>query len=148
MHYLYDFLTMGPACSPTCSHNLTVIKEVCTSLGIPLALEKVEGPSECLTFLRIMLDTQFMQACLPDDKLHQIKTQVASWLSCRKATKQDILSRVGLLQLATKVVIPGRTFVSRMYGAAARLKKLTKDFHSDLHWWLLFFTCWNGRYNV
>ena len=138
MHYLDDFLTMGPACSPTCTHNLTVIKEVCTSLGIPLGLEKVEGPSDCFIFLGIMLDTQLMQAHLPDDKLHRIKTQVASCLSHKKATKRDILSLVGLPQHATKVVTLGRTFVSRMYGAAVCLKKLshstrlTKDFHSDL----------------
>ena len=37
-----------------------------------------------------------------------------------------------------------------MYGAAARLKKLshftrlTKDFHSGLRWWHLFITHWNG----
>jgi len=84
MHYLDDFFTMGPAGLPTCAYNLTVIKEVCTYLGIPLALEKVEGPSDCLTFLGIMLDTQLMQAHLPDDKLYRIKKQVASWLSCRK----------------------------------------------------------------
>ena len=87
MHYLDDLLTMGPACLPTCAHNLTVIKEVCTSLGIPLALEKVEDLSNCLTFLGIMLDTKLTQARLPDDKLHRIKTQVASWLSRKKTTK-------------------------------------------------------------
>ena len=42
--------------------HLTVIKEICSSLGIPLALEKIEGPSHCLTFLGITLDTQSMQA--------------------------------------------------------------------------------------
>ena len=56
---------------------------------------------------------------------------------------------VGLLQHATKVVILGRTFVSRMYKAAARLKKLshstrlTAGFRSDLRWWHLF-ASWNG----
>ena len=63
---------------------------------------------------------------------------MAAWLSCKRATKREILSLVGLLQHATKVVIPGRTFVSRMYSVAACLKRLsyfthlTKDFHSDL----------------
>ena len=62
LHYLDDFLTMGPQHSPTCANNLTVIKEICALLGIPLALEKIEGPSHCLTFLGITLDTQSMQA--------------------------------------------------------------------------------------
>ena len=47
-------------------------------LGIPLALEKVEGPSDGLTILGITLDSQSMQACLPDDKLQRICLQVAS----------------------------------------------------------------------
>ena len=141
---------MGPPQSPVCSNNLTVIKDTCSRLGIPLALEKVEGPTDCLTFLGISLDTQSMQARLPDDKLHRIRHQVASWLTRKKATKREILSLVGLLQHATKVLIPGRTFLARMYYAAARLNRLsyytrlTKAFRSDLRWWHLFASYWNG----
>jgi len=58
--------------SSTCSDNLTVIKEICSMLGIPLAIKKVEGPSDYLIFLGTTLDTQSMQACLPEDKLKQI----------------------------------------------------------------------------
>ena len=150
MHYLDDFLTMGPCNSFVCASNLQIIKDTCSRLGIPLALEKIEGPSQCLTFLGITLDTKLKQARLPDDKLSQLHNEVTAWLSHKNATKRQILSLVGLLQHATKVVMPGRTFVSRMYKAAARLKKLshitrlTADFRSDLRWWHLFATRWNG----
>ena len=56
----------------------------------------------------------------------------------------------GLLQHATKVVRPGRTLLSRMYGLAAKLKqpshckKLSAAFHSDLRWWHVSITHWNG----
>ena len=122
MHYLDDFLTLGPPESPTCLRNLETIKGVCCHLGVPLALEKVEGPSQSLTFLGIVLDTRNMEARLPHEKLQRIRDQVATWLVRCKATKGQILSLVGLLQHATKVVKPGRTFVARMYTAAARLK--------------------------
>ena len=55
----------------------------------------------------------------------------------KNAMKRDILSLVGLLQHATKVVTPGQTFVSRMYRSAAWLRKLshfthlTSGFHAD-----------------
>lgn len=49
LHYLDDFLTLGPPASNTCEQNLSTIRKVCASLGIPLALEKVEGPSTTLT---------------------------------------------------------------------------------------------------
>ena len=112
LHYLDDFLTLGPPGSSTCTHNLSIIKEICSTLGIPLALEKVEGPSHCLTFLGITLDTKRMEARLPKDKLQRIRKLLATWLSKKSATKREILSLVGLLQHATKVVKPGRNMLS------------------------------------
>ena len=150
LHYLDDFLTLGSPDSSTCAQNLFTIKTVCAELGIPLALEKVEGPSDCLTFLGITLDTNKMEARLPVEKLHRIRNLLSTWLHKRKATKREILSLVGLLQHATKVVKPGRTFVARMYSEAAKLKRLSfftrlsKGFHSDLRWWHLFISYWNG----
>ena len=150
LHYLDDFLILAPPSSDTCLNNLNTVKEVCSQLGIPLALEKLEGPSQSLTFLGIVLDTKRIEARLPEDKLLRIRTQLAAWLGRKKATKCEILSLVGLLQHATKVVKPGRTFISRMYSKAAKLKELhyytnlTKDFRSDLHWWHIFVNSWNG----
>ena len=66
------------------------------------------------------------------------------------ATKREILSLVGLLQHATKVVTSGRIFVAQMYSTAAMLRQLTlftrlnKDFCSDLYWWYTFIGSWNG----
>ena len=60
------------------------------------------------------------------------------------------MSLVGTLQHATKAVRPGKTFVSRMYLTAAKLKKLhfitrlNKAFKSDLLWWHIFLHSWNG----
>ena len=69
----------------------------------------------------------------------------------KKATKHNILSLVGLLQHATKVVKCGRSFVSWMYAAAAAKVKvldyftwLNVEFRSDLMWWHLFIDSWNG----
>ena len=57
--------------------------------GISLTLGKIEGSFQCLTFLGINLDTQLMQACLPEDKLKQICNQLVAWLSRKKATKRN-----------------------------------------------------------
>ena len=123
IHYLDDFLTMGQADSAVCltKSPYTTVKEVCHNLGIPLTLEKLQGPSQCLIFLGIILDIQLMEARLPSDKLRQIQNQLSAWLTRKKATKWEILSLVGLLQHACKVVRPGRSFMSRMYSTAAKL---------------------------
>jgi len=150
MHYLDDFLTLAPPDSTTCQRNMDIIKSVCLHLGVPLAVEKVEGPSTLLTILGIDLDTVRMEARLPTDKLHRIHHQVKTWLSKKRATKRQILSLVGLLQHATKVVHPGCTFLSRIYSLTTKSKqpshrkKLSAAFHSDLRWWHVFITHWNS----
>ena len=50
-----------------------LIKHICHLLGVPLAIEKVVEPSMQLTFLGIKLDTMYMEARLPADKIARIK---------------------------------------------------------------------------
>ena len=150
IHYLDDYLTMGPPLSFVCKDNLDIFTRLCKDLGVPLASEKLEGPSTSLTFLGITLDTNRMEIRLPEDKLSRIQIMLKTWLPRKKATKRQILSLVGTLQHASKVVRPGRTFVSRMYSTAAKLRKmhyitrLNTAFRSDLFWWHIFLQSWNG----
>ena len=149
MHYLDDYLTLGHRGSQECENNLQTILATCRVLGVPLALEKVEGPVTTLKFLCIIIDTVRMEAWLPIDKLDRIRGLVAEWLPKTKATKREILSLVGLLQHTAKVVHPGRIFVKCMYNVAAKVRKLdyyvclNRDFKSDLCWWHVFLGEWN-----
>ena len=150
IHYLDDYLTMGPPSSSVCQQNLDLFITLCRELGVPLASEKLEGPTTTLLFLGIILDTNRMEIRLPEDKLSRTQEMIRAWLPKRKATKREILSLVGTLQHATKVVKAGRTFVSRMYATAAKLQKmhfftrLNVAFRSDLFWWHIFLQSWNG----
>jgi len=89
-----------------------VVEKTCSQLGIPLAVEKVKGSTDSLTFLGITLDTRQIEAHL---KLNHIRTSVKIWLRKKKATKCEILSLIGLLQHTIKVVKAGHTFVTLMY---------------------------------
>ena len=127
------------------------MENACVSyLGVPLAPNKLEGPSTSLLFLGIILDTERMEIMLPKDKLTRIQQPLTTWLLRKKARKRQILSLVGTLQHATKVVRPGRAFVSRMYSTAAKLHemhfiaRLNTSFRSDLLWWHTFLQSWNG----
>ena len=75
-----------------------------------------------------------MEIHLPKDKVQCVHQELSSWLHRKTATKWDILSPVGLLQYATKVVRIGRTLVARMYSTAAMLNELTYFSTSYLHW--------------
>ena len=150
MHYLDNYLTMGPPNTEICNQSLQRLIDVCAMLGIPLAAEKVEGPSATIEFLGIQLDTVRMEARLSTEKLTRICTVIQDWRLKRNATKREILFLVGLLQHAAKAVRPGRIFVRRMYSKAAKLQemehftRLNKEFWSDLQWWHTFLTDWNG----
>ena len=64
--------------------------------------------------------------------------------------KWDLLSLIGLLSFAAKVVPPGRTFLRRMIDLSTSLSSLdsavtlTDSFIKDM-WWHSFIELWNGH---
>ena len=81
---------------------------------MPVAEEKLEGPSVCLTFLGIELDTRRMIRHLPSNKLTESEGLIRDWLPrkiCMICKVKELQSLVGKLQQACKVVCPDRTFL-------------------------------------
>jgi hypothetical protein len=151
-HYLDDFITMGPAGSDECQANLTRIIAVCEDLGVPLAADKLEGPSDCLTFLGIEIDTRAGLLRLPADKLARLKELLAQWYPRRSCRRRQLESLVGTLHHACCVVKPGRAFLRRVIDllrmpSATRGHhhiRLNREFRADLRWWDTFASHWNG----
>ena len=140
IHYLDDYLTIGPPLSQICQHSMDIFTSLWKGLGVPLATDKLEGPATSLSFLGIILDTCRMDIRLPADKLSRMWEMMKAWLPEKKV---EILSLVGTLQHATKVARPGKTFVLRMYFHCKTQKlhfatRLNKAFRSDLFWWHIF----------
>eukprot|EP00731_Ephydatia_muelleri_P034597 Em0067g13a len=52
IHYLDDFLLAGPPGQPTCSESTETMLRVCERLGIPVALDKLEGPATTITIMQ------------------------------------------------------------------------------------------------
>ena len=147
-HYLDDYICVTPPSAPPVTHSII---PVCDALGVPLAMEKVEGPCTVLSFLGIELDTMSLQMRVPADKLHKVKDVVSHWLQRRKACKKrELQSLVGLLNHACKVVRPGRLFLRRLVETMETAKhavhwvRLNTSFRSDLVWWSNFIEDWNG----
>ena len=151
IHYLDDFLSAGAPASQECSNNLQITTSTCDTLGLPLKHEKVEGPTTLLVFLGVLLDTIAMEMRLPDGKLEELRHLLATWSSKRAGKKRELLSLIGKLSHAAKIVVPGRIFLRRMIDTANRAKQLdhwvhlTADFRSDLAWWCCFLDTWNGK---
>ena len=151
-HYRDDFITMGPPDSETCGQNLDRILAVYRELGVPLAIDKLEGPSHCLTFLGIEMDTQRGVLRLPTDKLSRMKVLLAQWFTWKTCRRRQLESLVGTLQHACRVAKPGRAFLRRIIDLL-RTPSATKAHHhirlngqfcADLQWWCTFAEHWNG----
>ena len=108
------------------------------------------GPTTCLPFLGIEMDTEKGLLRLPKEKLCRVQSLVASWRSRRGCKKRELLSLIGLLQHACRVVRPGRSFLRRMITLSTVVQephhhiRLNKGFRSDLRWWAAFLPLWNG----
>ena len=141
---------MGPAGTDSCGVSLSIAIDTCHSLGVPVALEKLEGPPTTLTFLGLQLDTVRGQLSLPEEKLSRLQIELESWTVRKSCTKRELRSLIGSLQHAAAVVQPGRPFVRRLI----ELMKIARreDFklrlnvaaRSDIIWWHTFLRTWNG----
>ena len=108
------------------------------------------GPSVCLTFLGIEINSQNMEMRLPADKLAWLKGTIQQWRGSKNCTKHDLLSLTGQLGHACKVVKPGRIFLSQMIKLLTVAKqldhhiRLNHAFRADLEWCNLYLVQWNG----
>jgi len=55
--HLDNYLAVGPPNSEVCQQNVDTFISLCMQLGVPSALDKLEGSSTTLSFLGIVLDT-------------------------------------------------------------------------------------------
>ena len=121
-----------------------------SELGVPIEPSKLEGPSQCLSFLGKEVDTVTLQLRLPQEKVLKLREKLQSCIHSRSLTKRDLQNLVGMLQFATKVVRPGRPFLRHLY-AMQQIGKLPSHYirlnapaRADILWWYFFMDRWNG----
>ena len=112
IHYLDDFFV----CSTTkvlCQNEMDVMQSAFSELGVPLAPEKIVGPSTCM-YLGIEIDTVSNSIRLPEAKFSELSSILLQWNRQKKCTKRELLSLIGSLSFASKVVKPGCMFLRRL----------------------------------
>ena len=153
LHYLDDFLCVAGCSAHVARLQLEIILAALEYLGVPLASDKIVGPAQVLPFLGIILDTIAMEARLPDDKLASIRDGLHTLLSAPYTTVGDFESFLGKLSFASRVVVPGRKFMRRLWDTLGRFRqakpffriKLPDECRQDLLWWQLLLQHWNGK---
>ena len=99
---LDDFLFINHSPVSTAT-DLSNFANMCGHLGVPIAKQKNVGPTHCLTFLGIEIDTINMTAKLPKEKLTRYSQNIDYLLSTKKCTLRELKSLLGQLQYSTSV---------------------------------------------
>ena len=138
LHYLDDFLTAGPPDSNICASNLHTMLTFCDKINAPIKPSKVEGPITCLTFLGIQINTISMEASITSERKQSLLNELQLLHNHHKCTKHELLSLIGKLSFACKVLPAGRIFLRRLIDLSTKVQKmhyhirLTADARLDL----------------
>ena len=86
LHYLHDFVFVSKSgeVAVAAAYKQSLL-DTFAHLGVSLEPQS-EEPATCLTFLGIEVDSRTSQLCLPSDKLHRLKDQLAAAVSKRFLT--------------------------------------------------------------
>ena len=147
LHLLDDLLTVDPP-SAIAERTMAIMTLIFNKLYIPIAAHKTVGPVTCLQYLGIALDTVKFEARLPMDKVNKICEFTRNELGKRPCTKRELLQLLEHLNFASRVIIPGRSFVSYLIDLATHVQELhhyltlNKECRVDLQFWLTFLSDW------
>ncbi len=154
-HYLDDFFFGGRPGTSECAVGLGAFQHLCEHLNVPLKPHKLVHPTTSMVFLGIALDSRSQIASLPDQKLDSLRGSLIEHLQKhqerRPITKRKLLSLIGKLSFATKVIPAGRFFLRRLLDNAHSLPDLdsplllSDEAAEDIRWWSSFSSQWNGR---
>ena len=159
VRYVDDFIVIAPTAAE-CQDSLDTMLATCLSSGFSVQPSKVTTPATIVEFLGIVIDSEQRQLRISADRLRDLSSELRAWLGIKRASKRQLLSLVGKLAFASKVVRTGRAFLGRLLAAAKTAKelhhhvKLNADTRADLTWWaeciashngvFYYSPCWSG----
>ena len=76
-----------------------------------------------MVFLGLLLDTEQLIICIPTDKIDKALDLLEYFLNKKnkKVTKLKVQQLCGYLNFLSRAILPGRTFVRRLYAMAPDL---------------------------
>lgn len=151
LHLLDDFLTVdSPVSDCVGERTMALLTTIFHRLHIPLSDKKTVGPVTVLEYLGIILDSIRMEARLPQNKIERILDFLTLFVGRQHCTKRELLQLLGHLNFASRVILPGRSFVSHLIQLSTTVKELHHHIHlnqqcqSDIRMWKDFLLHWNG----
>ena len=127
---------------------------LCQKINAPVKPSKIEGPTTRLIFLGILINTSIMTASITEERKQDLISSLQSMLQHSKCTKRQLLSLIGKLSFACKIIPAGRIFLHRLIDTSCSVShlhhhiRLTKEAHLGMYWWLKFLPQWNGSSSI
>ena len=150
VNYSDDFFAVLDTQMAHAIAQLDNIIQAFQDLNIPLAEDKIEGPSTLLTYLGIVINSLRMTIEVPDEKLLETTISLNKWYKRRTCTKRELKSLIGKLGHICKVVRPGRMFSRRLIDLSTTVERmhhhitLNSETRADINWWLEFLPQWKA----
>ena len=150
LHYLDDFFFAGRAQSTECARALTSFTVTCTEFGVPLAIDKTEGPATHMTFLGLEIDSVAQEVWVPSEKVLSVLNKLEDALAKQKLTLRELQSLIGSLNFVCKAIRPGRAFLRRLCDLTSGVRKphhrirISPGARSDMIAWREFLAHFNG----
>ena len=127
---------------------------LCSILGIPVALEKMEWADTLIVFLGILLDGESRTLSILLEKQEKALRLLNNLAEKKHIQIKEIQTLTGYLNFLTKVIFTGRTFTCRMYTKYANLQdaksgnklkphyhiRVDGEFRLDCEIWRIFLT--------
>ena len=130
---------------------MALLTHIFNKLKVPISPSKTVGPTTVLEYLGVVLDSEKLEARLPREKVERIISFIDSLFLKKSCTKRQILQLLSHFNFASRVILPGRSFVSYLIKLSTTVKALhhfvhlTKNCKEDLKLWKkLFLENWNG----
>ena len=125
VNYLDDFF-FAALYKALCDGQVRIFLEICGRICFPVSLEKTFWGTQMLTFLGLLIDTLHQLICIPEDKLKRAIDLVDYVLNKKhkKMPRLQVQQLTGFLNFLCKCIVPGRTFIRRLYALSSNDKLL------------------------
>ena len=149
-HLLDDFLVVDIN-EETGLRSMSLLTMVFHQLGIPLSPSKTIGPVTSLVYLGVVLDTSSFECRIPFDKIIRMHDAIALFVKKKRCTKRELLQLLGHFNFVTRIIIPGRSFMSYLFQLSSTVPqlhhhvRLGREARIDLAMWTEFLHRWNGQ---
>ena len=130
--------------------NTRIMQSVCDAAGLPMEPSKSVGPNTQLVFLGMIVDATKGKLCLPQEKLSQLQDTLGQWRGRKACRKRELLSLIGSLSHACKVMRVGRIFLRILIDLSTKADRLNHficlntEARADIEWWHQLIGPWNG----